>query len=39
MLVKTVATALEIHPFMLSTWRKDSGLAYLSSLAFERRVA
>ena len=23
MLVKTVATALEIHPFMLSKWRKD----------------
>lgn len=21
--VKTVAAALEIHPFMLSTWRKD----------------
>ena len=24
MLVKTVATALEIHPFMLSKWRKDA---------------
>ena len=23
-LVKTVATALEIHPFMLSKWRKDA---------------
>jgi transposase len=23
MLVKTVASALEIHPFMLSKWRKD----------------
>lgn len=24
MLVRTVATALEIHPFMLSKWRKDA---------------
>jgi transposase len=24
MQVKTVATALEIHPFMLSKWRKDA---------------
>src|SRR4051812_33196195 len=24
MLVKSVATALEIHPFMLSKWRKDA---------------
>ena len=24
LLVKTVATALEIHPFMLSKWRKDA---------------
>ena len=24
MLVKTVASALEIHPFMLSKWRKDA---------------
>ena len=23
LMVKTVATALEIHPFMLSKWRKD----------------
>jgi len=47
--VKTIAAALEIHPFMLSKRRKDardgrlrglhSSLDYRSPLAFERQAA